>query len=94
VDRVDDSGWTALSRASKWGKLDVVKLLLNKGADVNIADESGSNALQRAIEYGDPKVVELLTQASSGVDIDSGPSYPSAELVSSGSSDNDSSGET
>ena len=41
-------GQTSLMLASSHGRLDVVKLLLESGADVNIQDDDGSTGIQTA----------------------------------------------
>ena len=57
----------ALLNASGRGHLDVVRLLLENGADVNAADISGNTALMRASENGHTDVVRLLLEK--GVDV-------------------------
>ena len=41
LDRSTDDGWTALSLASFRGHLDIVKVLVNEGVEVDKAKRSG-----------------------------------------------------
>ncbi|KAJ4175619.1 hypothetical protein NW767_015723, partial [Fusarium falciforme] len=52
----------ALQAASSRGHLEVVKLLLDKGADINAQGGDYGNALQAASEEGHLEVVQLLNQ--------------------------------
>lgn len=46
--------------AVKHGKADLVELLLNNGAAVNLQDSDGSTALMFAVEHGSLNIVKLL----------------------------------
>jgi len=54
------SGDTALMLASEMGHLEVVKLLLDKGAKVDAKTKSGKTALDIAIQNGHSRIAELL----------------------------------
>merc|ERR1719266_574917 len=58
--RASQHGQTALMLAVSHGRLDMVELLLEAGADVNIRDEDGSTALMCAAEHGHMEIVKLL----------------------------------
>jgi hypothetical protein len=58
--RASQHGQTALMLAVSHGRLDMVQLLLEAGADVNIRDEDGSTALMCAAEHGHMEIVKLL----------------------------------
>lgn len=58
---------TLLHEAIWWGHIELVKLLLGKGADVNSRDGSGRTPLHTAIECGYLEVVELLLQKGADV---------------------------
>lgn len=58
--RASQHGQTALMLAVSHGRLDMVQLLLEAGADVNIRDEDGSTALMCAAEHGHVEIVKLL----------------------------------
>ncbi|CAF3330091.1 unnamed protein product [Rotaria socialis] len=58
--KTTDSNQTALMLAVKHGKADLVELLLNNGAAVNLQDSEGSTALIYAVEHGSLNIVKLL----------------------------------
>jgi len=58
--RASQHGQTALMLAVSHGRLDMVDLLLEAGADLNIRDEDGSTALMCAAEHGHAEIVKVL----------------------------------
>lgn len=56
----DSDGRTVLISAAARGELDVVKVLLSHGVDVNVKDNRGYTALSHAIEARYPEVEEAL----------------------------------
>ncbi|PIK43551.1 KN motif and ankyrin repeat domain-containing protein 1 [Apostichopus japonicus] len=66
--RASQAGQTALMLAVSRGKVRMVQLLLQAGADVNVQDEDGSTALMCASEHGHLDIVKLLI-AQQGCDI-------------------------
>ena len=65
VNVTDESGWTALSRASGRGDAEIVTLLLKKGADVN--PNTGSVPLSQASYNRHPEIVKILLTAGADV---------------------------
>ena len=62
-----DDGWTALHLAAHYGRLGVVRLLLDAGADVNALAENaiGNTPLMAAIAGGNEAIVrELLARGA------------------------------
>ena len=60
VNAKDNYGNTALMWASQHGYIEVAKLLIEAGADVNLR---GTTALMIALEEGHTEIVELLKEA-------------------------------
>ncbi|KAL5015430.1 hypothetical protein ScPMuIL_009700 [Solemya velum] len=59
-DQKWNRGWNALHLAAYFGHLDVVKLLLENGASVNMVNNVGDSALHRAAYTGRMNMVMLL----------------------------------
>ena len=64
-----NEGETALMKASQKGYKEIVEILLENGADVNVKGYSDWTALMHASHYGHKDVVELLLE--NGVNLDS-----------------------
>ena len=60
VDLKNDKGTTPLKEAAFRGYLDILVLLLNKGADVNAQSNKGFSSLHNSVEGNHPDVAELL----------------------------------
>lgn len=61
VDSMDEKGWTPLMLASRCGRVEVLELLLERGADPNRALSSlGWSALHHGARQGHSEAVEVL----------------------------------
>jgi ankyrin repeat protein len=56
----DATGWTAIMFASSNGKLDLVKYLISKGADVNLRAKDGTSALSLALKDKNEEIIKIL----------------------------------
>jgi len=74
IDIVDSIGYTALLYAARDGLFDLVKMLIDAGADINIenwsgyASSSGSTALINAARGGHLDIVRVLIKAGANID--------------------------
>ena len=55
-----DNGWTALMSATAEGHVEVVRILLERGAEINAQTDSGVTALKIAQDKGRKDIVDLL----------------------------------
>jgi hypothetical protein len=62
TDEVDADGQTLLHLAARLGDLELVRRLLDEGADVNAVDNEGRTPTGRAVEGGHEDVAELLRE--------------------------------
>ena len=69
VDIVDGDGWTALKRAAFNNQTDVVRYLLNNGANVNKQNRWGETALHNASYNNHIDVMRILLQHGARKDI-------------------------
>ncbi|XP_029473713.1 KN motif and ankyrin repeat domain-containing protein 4 [Rhinatrema bivittatum] len=58
--RASQGGQTALMLAVSHGRADMVRILLSRGADVNLQDDEGRSALMAACEGANVEIVNLL----------------------------------
>lgn len=58
-----------LHAAARGGQAEAVRLLLDRGAPVNVPDERGRTSLHFAAEHNRPEVITLLVQAGHEVDV-------------------------
>ncbi|KAF8222835.1 hypothetical protein L208DRAFT_1320375, partial [Tricholoma matsutake] len=73
----------ALQAASSKGDQEIVKLLIEKGADVNAQGGEYGNALQAASYQGDQEIVKLLIEKGADVNAQGG-EYGNALQASEG----------
>jgi len=63
VNALSEDGYSALMMAVVWGQrnqTEIINLLLDKGADINLATPAGKTALHLAAQYAAPSLVEFL----------------------------------
>ncbi|PCG88332.1 Hypothetical protein PENO1_110850 [Penicillium occitanis (nom. inval.)] len=72
IDCVDGSGTTALQWAAMRGSLEINRLLLEKGADVNAWGSKYGSALQAAAEGGHIEIVQLLLEKGADINAQGG----------------------
>ena len=70
VNEKDNNGLPLLTYPSAQGRIKIVKFLVAKGANINIASYSGNTPLTNAANNGHREVVEFLI--SKGADINAG----------------------
>jgi len=65
VELADDSGFTLLDSAIIANRVDVARLLIARGANVNAVDQNGMTPLLYAasIDYGDSAMIDLLVKS-------------------------------
>lgn len=61
VDTQDEYGFTALMASCQYGRVQLVNVLLQKGADPNLKDKEGNTAVHHC-DY--PEVLRILIQVS------------------------------
>jgi ankyrin repeat protein len=64
-----NSGFTGLMIASELGNLEIAKLLLEKGAKVDLQSNSGWTALLYAANYGHLEIVKALLEKGAKIDL-------------------------
>ena len=62
-------GWIPLFYAARYGKNEIVKLLLDRGADVNAKDSYGWTPLLYAAAHGKNEIVKLLLDRGADVNV-------------------------
>ena len=79
----DKSGMSVLEQAASSNHIELVRLLLAKGADVNMVDEGGFTALVNAAGNGDRNsaLVKLLLEHGAAVNVRTGDTF---EVVKNG----------
>ena len=79
IETKNNDGLTALMSASRYGNLEIVKLLVESGADINNAkDNIGNTALTYASYFGRLEVVIYLVE--NGADVNAKDEYGETAL--------------
>ncbi|MBA0624545.1 hypothetical protein Godav_009888 [Gossypium davidsonii] len=60
VNGIDEEGWAPIHSAASIGNLEIMEILLSKGANVNVKNDGGRTALHYAASKGWLKIAELL----------------------------------
>jgi serine/threonine-protein phosphatase 6 regulatory ankyrin repeat subunit B len=60
-------GETLLTHAARWGHVGIVRLLLERGADVSTPNDSGHSAMVLAVGFGREEVVSILLDSGANV---------------------------
>ena len=70
----DTWGWTGLDRAAIFPRGACLKVLLEKGADVNAVNKGGVTALHRAAMWGNTEAASMLIAAGANARLHTKPS--------------------
>jgi ankyrin repeat protein len=70
IEARDEDEMTPLLLAAYENRMDALKLLIDKGADVNATSFSGRNALNYAIQNANPEMVKLLLSKGAALILD------------------------
>ena len=62
IDAVDVHRRTAFMIAAYYGEIDLMRIMLNLGADINLTDVKGKNVLMYAIEGENDEVIDFVVQ--------------------------------
>ncbi|XP_041040074.1 ankyrin repeat and SAM domain-containing protein 6-like isoform X1 [Carcharodon carcharias] len=82
IDKQDGvHGWTALMQATYHGSKDVVKYLLNQGADVNLRAKNGVTAFDLVMLLNDPDTELVRLLASVCMQVDKEKSKPKSKTM-------------
>ncbi|KAK8647505.1 hypothetical protein V6N13_121240 [Hibiscus sabdariffa] len=68
VNSTDEEGWGPIHSAASIGNLEIMEILLSKGANVNVKNDGGRTALHYAASKGWLKIAELLISHGAEVD--------------------------
>eukprot|EP01122_Echinamoeba_exundans_P008718 TRINITY_DN2944_c0_g1_i1.p1 TRINITY_DN2944_c0_g1~~TRINITY_DN2944_c0_g1_i1.p1 ORF type:complete len:629 (-),score=55.75 TRINITY_DN2944_c0_g1_i1:119-2005(-) len=71
INARQENDFTALMNAAEEGHTGLVKLLIEKGADVNLRDSGGYNALHWAISGGHVEAAKVIKAAGATMDVSS-----------------------
>jgi ankyrin repeat protein len=82
----DDYNMTLLSVAAEQGRMEVVRLLLDRGAELEARDYEEETALFRAVAYGHEEIVDMLL--SRGADARTQKEYAATPLQAASSEGN------
>jgi hypothetical protein len=69
VNAKDEYGSTALMLAAKEGHLDVVRFLVEHGADIFEKDKDNKDASNHAMDHGHEEVAKYLAELKSAADL-------------------------
>lgn len=66
---INEQGWSALHLAARFGHIDVLKVMLDRGADLSLASNNQIEAqpLHAAVAGNQPEMVKLLLDAGADV---------------------------
>ena len=83
VELPDDSGFTLLDDAVVANRVEIARLLIQRGANVNAVDKNGMTPLLYAvsIDYGDAAMVDLLVKSGAKRDVKSKDGLTASELA-------------
>ncbi len=77
IDCVNRNGVTALMKAAQHGRADIVRLLIERKATIDIADYEDATALHYAADY--PEIIKILIEA--GADVNVAGQYTNTPLI-------------
>ncbi|KAG5522437.1 hypothetical protein RHGRI_034574 [Rhododendron griersonianum] len=69
INSPDEEGWVPLHSVASIGNVEIVEILLSRGADVNLKNDGGRTALHYAASKGWLKIAEILLSHDAKIDL-------------------------